>query len=217
MYTKQELIENFLGRELTERESNLLSTLIFTAERLIDKELGTTFKNTAALYGAVRYYDGGKRHIEIDPCQNVTAVAVVDTDLAVTDTFDSDTYDLFPSNETVKRMLTMRFGRVPRGYKNIKVTADFTEYAAEEGGVPSDIQTIATRIVGNMLMNAEAGAGLKSESVEGHQVTFKDNAGDIFEGDPIVKNLLDKRRIPLTDTAGINDLPEEAEDTLGLY
>src|SRR4030067_1387196 len=129
MYTSQELVEQFLNRDLTAQESNLLSTLVFAVERQIDKDLDTTFKNTASLYAAARYFDGGSRHTEIDPCQDITDVSVVDTDLSVTTEITTDTYVAEPTNSAVTRMITMRFGRTPRGFKNIRVTADFTEYA----------------------------------------------------------------------------------------
>ena len=216
-YTTQELVQNFLSRDLTDKESNILSTLVFAIERQIDKELGTTFKNTSSLYAAVRYFDGGKRHVQIDPCQNITNISVVDTDLSITTEITTDTYVAEPINGTVKRMITMRFGRLPRGYKNIKITADFTEYGAEEVGVPSDIQTIATRIVGNMVSNPEAGLGLRSEKIEGHEVVYGDSVGDPFKTDPVVKNLIDARRIPLVDDGPNNNLSDEAEDTLGIY
>jgi len=110
---------------------------------------------------------------------------------------------------------------MPRGFRNVKVTADFTEYAAEEGGVPSDIQTIATRVVGAMIMLPEIVVGVQSETIEGHQVVLQRNVrgaeASIFLEDPIVKALMDGRRIPLIDNFPTNDLSEEAEDTLGIY
>jgi len=191
--------------------------LVFAVERQIDKDLDTTFKNTASLYAAIRYFDGGSRHTEIDPCQNITNVSVVDTDLSVNTEITTDTYVAEPTNSAVTRMITMRFGRTPRGFKNIRVTADFTEYAAEEGGVPSDIKTIATRVVGTMLSSPEAALGLKSEKIEGHEVVFGDNSGNPFNDDPVVKALMDSRRTPLVDDSPGSNLSEEAEDTLGIY
>lgn len=219
-YTNQELVENFIGSALTEKQSNLLSTLVYAVENRIDKELATTFKNDSALYGATRYFSGGNRHVDIDPCQNITAVALVDPELTVTSDLTSTLYVKRPLNAAVTKLITLRYGHLPRGFSNLKVTADFTEYGSEEVGVPSDIKTIATRVVGAMLIQPEAALGIQQEQVEGHSVTYQRNISgtmleDIFSKDVVVKSLMDARHSPfIDDSPVIGDYGELGEDYL---
>lgn len=221
-YTSQELVESFLGRTLSDGESNLLSTIVKGVERQIDEELDTTFSNDSSLYGAIRYFDGGFRHIDIDPCQNITDITLVNPARDAFSTLESDLYLLRPTNSPVSTLIDFRFGRIPRGYGNLRVTADFTEYGAEEGGVPSDIKTVATRVVGAMLMSPEMAVGIQQESVEGHSVTYQQNfQGEIqgmFSKDPIVRSLMDSRRRPLIDDIPIlTDIDDDDNYYLGNY
>lgn len=122
-----------------------------------------------------------------------------------------------PKGSNVTRSIDVRWGRLPIGYANIKITGDFTEYGAEEVGVPSDIQIVATRIVGSMLAQSENfSTGLKSETVEGHQVVFDGGTGDMFKDDKIVAKLMGERTEVLFD-----DTPRLVnsydDDYLGYY
>lgn len=198
-YTNQALVEAFLGRPLTDYEANIISMLVYSIERRIDKELGTTFKNDSALYGATRYFDGGNRHINISPVQNITSVQLVSPDGLISDSVSSDLYVTQPAGSSVIRSIDMRYGHLPLGYSNLKIVGDFTEYGSEGGGVPFDIQTIATRAVGAMITNTDPALGVKSESVEGHSVTYRDGAGDPFQDDPIIKDLMGARTPILLD------------------
>ena len=200
LYTNQALVQDFLGRQLTEHESNILSTIVIAVERQIDKKLDTTFKNTATLLATARYFDGGNRHIDVTPVQNITAIELLDSAGTVIETLDSDNYVLRPKGAAVTRSLDMRWGKICRGYASIKITGDFTEYGAEEIGVPSDIQIIATRVAGSMLAQAEStSAGLKSETTEGHQVVFNGGTGDPFKDDKVVSRLMEERTEILVD------------------
>jgi hypothetical protein len=212
LYTNQELVQNFLGRELTERESNILSTIVVAIERQIDNLLGTTFQNTATLYAATRYYDGGTSHVDIDPVQNITSIQMVSPDGSITDTLDSTNYVLQPKGQPVTRSIAIRYGRIPKGYSNLKIIGDFTEYGAEEAGVPSDIKLIATRIAGSIIANPDTAFGLKSESVEGHQVVFGGDYGDPFKADPVVVKLLQARSdITVDDSLRPGDYDSDEE------
>lgn len=206
LYTDQAKVEAFLGRVLTAAELIILPTIVAAVERQIDTILDTTFKNTAALYGATRYFDGGVGHIDVDPFQNLTSIEMISPDGSITVTLDATTYVLQPYSGNVTRTITIRYGRIPKGYKDIKIIADFTEFAAEEAGVPSDIQLIATRVVGTIIANPDLASGLKAETIEGHQVVYGDIAGDPFK-DPIVVKLMAARQ-----DITVDDTPQLAED-----
>jgi hypothetical protein len=213
LYTSQAQIEAFLGRVLTAAELSILTVVVAAVERQIDKLLGTTFKNTAALYGATRYFDGGFARIDIDPVQNITSIQLISPDGSITDTLDSTNYVLWPKGENVTRMLQIRYGRVPKGLANLKIVGDFTEYAAEEAGVPSDIQLVATRVAGNIIANPDLSLGLKSESVEGHQVVFGDASSDPFKTDLVVANIIAARAdLSVDDSPSLSSEEESDEE-----
>lgn len=199
-----------------------MPTLVTAIERQIDEELDTTFKNTASLYGAIRYFDGGNRHVDIDPCQNITDISLVNPAHTATTTLTSDLYQLRPTNKVVKSLIDLRYGRLPRGYGNLRVTADFTEYGAEEAGVPSDITTIATRVAGAMILLPEIAVNIYQESVEGHSVTYQRNyqgiVAGMFTDDPVVRSLMDsRRRLLVDDTPKLDDEDDEDNYYLGNY
>jgi hypothetical protein len=142
-------------------------------------------------------------------------VQTISADGSITNDLDTDTYVLWPKGSAVTRMITLRYGRLPRGFATLKVVGDFTEYGAEEAGVPSDIQLIATRVVGSMLENPGSAYGLKSESVEGHQVVFGEGAGDPFKDDPIVAKLIAERSDILVDDTPRLDVDNYDDEYLG--
>lgn len=188
-YTNQANVENYLKRELTENELNLMGAVLLDAVKTyIDEYTGSTFDEGSS---ASRYYDGdGSQIVDIDPCTAITAVALVDQDYAVTDTLTSpDEYVAEPVNETVKRYLRIRHHRLSHRLHYVKVTATFGEY---DDGIPTDIQYVATRLIAAMLSSAETNSGIKSESLEGHSVTY--DLESIARSTPTILDTLNHRR-----------------------
>lgn len=194
-YTSKSLISNYLQRDLTEDEEGFLMVLIPAIKKWIDRQLNSTFDQATA---TTRYFDGGESVVDIDPATTITAVGSVQNDGSVADTYTSgNDYTTQPTNETVKTSILRRSGIWPYGSGRISVTAVFSEY---DGGVPEDIQTIATRLAGSILKGTsdDAGnAGVKREVIEGHDITYSSSADTISsmaDKDPIVKGVLDSRK-----------------------
>lgn len=194
MYTSRILVENYIGRSLTENEIAYLALLIPAINKWIDRKLETTFEKVDA---TTRYFDGGASSIDIDPATEVTAVKSVDNDGNETYTYvDLTDMVLEPQNENVKREIVRRHGMFPHGSRRIAVTAKFSEY---DGGVPEDIKVVATRLAADVLQaGKDSNSGnIKSESIEGHSVTYRDpvtTVDQVASGDPLIKSILDQRK-----------------------
>jgi hypothetical protein len=203
-YTNSTLITNFLQRSLNANETAYLATLLPAIDKWIDRVLNSTF---ASVNATTRYYDGGVRNLDIDPCTVISAVKSLNSD--GTTSYDYDlitTPDVVyePVNETVKREIRKRNGCFPRGVQNIAVTAKFSEY---DGAVPEDIQIIATQLAAGVLnqgRNASSGGNVQSESLEGHSITYS-TSDDMLEGigmaNPTIAGLLSARREVYVDPA----------------
>lgn len=177
-YTNEDNIEFFLKRQLSADEQNLLDILLATIDAWIDDQTGSTFASTVG----TKYYDGGERIIEIDPCTTITAIAYVDTDNSVIETYDPDTdYKLRPINEDTKKWIEFLFC-APEGIANIAVTASFGL-----GEVPDDIVYLATFMAGQMFSSTFT-RQLKSESIEGYSRTF----AEISENNAFISQTINK-------------------------
>lgn len=195
-YTTSTLIGNYLQRTLTTNETSFLAILIPAIKIWIDKKLGSTFDSATA---TTRYYDGGYQNIDIDPCNTITTISALNSDGTTSYAYDLTTtpeivYE--PVNETVKRELRKRYGQFPSGKQNIAVTAVFSEY---DSVVPTDIQTIATIMAGEVLNQGDVGGSgaIASESVEGHSVTYDTSNGaldGISSTNPNIMGVLEQRR-----------------------
>lgn len=196
-YTTATLIGNNLKRALTSDETALLAMLIPAVQRYIDRVLDSTFDTAVA---TSRLYDiEDSSVVDIDPCQSISAVAYVDRDGVSSQDYIATDYVAEPVNETIKRWLHMR-GRVHghRQLANIKVTAKFTEYDFAGSKVPEDIQLVATQICADLVgLIAGSETNIKSESIEGHTVTYGnavDNISYAVQNSPLVQGIINSRK-----------------------
>ena len=194
-YTTSGKIQYYLQRTLTSNETNLLTTLLPAIKKWIDRQLNSTFDSASA---TTRYFDGGYRSLDIDPCSSVTGVVAVNDDLTSSYTYTVDTeYIALPYNETIKTEIIKRVGKFPSGTNRIAVTATFSEY---DGAVPEDIELVATILAANIInqgKNASVGGNVASESLEGHSVTY-DTGDNTLEGlarnNPQIQSILQSRK-----------------------
>lgn len=186
MYTTENLVEDYIKRDLEANEVTLLETAIIPAvKQYIDRYLGTTFDSASA---TSRYFDGGGQTVDIDPCTTITAVAFVDSELVSYGDVEDTDYVAYPINEDVKTYLRFRTYRPEHRLSSIKVTATFTEY---DGEVPGDITLAATMLAAAMLDQGED-AGVTSESIEGHSISY-DVAAKATQS-PVIHNILELRK-----------------------
>lgn len=196
-YTTSTLITNYLQRTLNANETAFLAILIPAIKVWLDRKLNTTFDSASE---TTRYFDGGKKNLDIDPCNTITAVKSLNNDGSTSYDYDlTVTPDVLyePRNETIKREIRKREGSFPAGIQNIAVTALFTEY---DGGVPTDIQSIATMMAAEVLNQgkiASSGGNVASESLEGHSISYDTSASaldGIASNNPNVRSILELRR-----------------------
>jgi|GEM_PF-2110048 len=196
-YTSTTLVQNYLQRTLVANETSFLAILIPAIKVWIDKKLSSTFDSASE---TTRYFDGGGKVADIDPCTDITAVKTYDNDGTVADTYTNlDDYVAEPVNDTIKREIVRRSGFFPVGLRRVGVTAKFSEYG-DGGTVPTDIQTAATIMAAEVLNQgkiASSGGNIASESLEGHSISYDTSASaldGIASNNPNVKSILDLRR-----------------------
>lgn len=166
-YTTQALVEAYLERSLTANEITLLDLLGDAVEGYINDQVNSSFGSVSP---STKYYDGGSKIIDIDPCTNITRVALVDVDENELYVYDlDDELETRPYNETVKTYLERRNYPFPEGVVNIAVTAKFSR-----GTIPNDIKWLATYLVASMFQTNNK-ENLKSESIEGYSRAFGDS------------------------------------------
>lgn len=223
-YTDTTQVSNFLQRALTSYETAELPNLIAAVKKWLDTYLSSTFDVVSS---STRYYDGGVRNLSIDPCTEITEVKSVSDDGSSSYIYTLSTeYIAEPQNQTVKNELRKRISPFPHGIARVAVTAKFSEY---DGAVPSDIQIVATRLVAALINSGKqadiSGTGIKSESLEGHSVTYITNSGGtqggeslegIANADPTVKAILDSRRDLLVDNYDVRNDDDDYMDGGGL-
>lgn len=202
-YTTAAQISDYLQRALTTDETDWLAILIPAIQIWIDLKTNSTFDVAVE---SSRYYDGGLSAIQIEPATEITEVTTVQEDSTLTEDTPALTENvdflLEPYNSTVKNQIVKRHGYWPYGKKNLKVTAKFSEY---DGGVPSDIAVIATRIAAGIINAGKvdsSGGNVASESLEGHSITYDTSQTaieNITSQDAIIQSSLQLRTNPVVE------------------
>lgn len=191
-YTDTALIEAYVKRALTiEEVASLTGAIIPAVDRWIDNKCDTTFKKVES---TTRTYDGGERSLDIEPCTEITKVEALDyTGASSYEYTGPDEYQGYPLNETVKNELVRRHSCWPGGDARIAVTAKFSSY---DDGVPEDIIHVATVICSDLTKLTDYNSSnVKSESLEGHSVTYTDlsmSIDKLASGNPLVKSILEQ-------------------------
>lgn len=176
-YTDPALISAHVKRALTDNEMLTLSVFIPAIQRWIDNYIGTTF--LPATEATSRYFDGdGTESLDIDPFTELEEIASIDgytgSDNYLYNQNDSREIASEPANSSVQNELRYRNGGWPRGVGNIRVKAKFSSYV---DGIPEDITMAATLFAAQVLTMGSSGTdNVKSESLEGHSVTYNDPA-----------------------------------------
>lgn len=216
-YTDTTKLSNFLGRALTAYETAEAASIISAVQIWIDKYLNSTFDVATP---SVRYFDGGVRNLDIDPCTAITQVEAINDD--GTDSYIyTSTYEYVaePQNETVKRELRKRLSAFPRGVHRIAVSATFSEY---DSGVPADITIVATRLVAGIINAGKfqgQGGNVLQEALEGHEIRYQMNTSSILglvKDDPTVSAILEQRKELYVDNYDRRNEFGAADDSGGL-
>jgi hypothetical protein len=180
-YTDQSTIEAFLKRSLTSNETTLLTPVLTVVDNFINNRVNNVGWNSDA--ASTKYYDGGSKILDIDPCTSITKVYIVNEEETEYYEYDlNEEFEAKPRNEDVKTYLEKRVGKFPKGVSNIAVDATFSRGST----VPEDIKWLATYLSAQ-LYTAAIKSNLKSESIEGYSRTF---LSQLWDEDSKVKNVL---------------------------
>lgn len=190
-YTKQENVENFLGRVLTAKEIALLPSLIETiSDGVIAAYTGREYLSIDEVIDGYaeaedRLFDGnGGKELYIDDFSELTKVNILDANGEVYLSLTAETeFIQYPLNKDFKESLRLRNYHFPVGSANVLVNAIFSS-----GPVPQAIIYIATALVSRFMeMQGESGE-YKNETIEGYSY-------EVLEGtteDEEVENLMSK-------------------------
>lgn len=205
-YTTVNNVQTYLDRTLTANEQAILNYVIPAASRWIDRTLGSCFDNLDESIPASwtkRYYAGGKREINIHPCQQITKVEAINPyDFSVWYTYAQPLeYTQEPYNLTVKTSLRMRLNEftgndlkwpADGNLESIAVTALFTEYDYTAADYPADIKLLCNHISAVFLQNNQNAEPVQRESIEGHLVIKR--IDDLLLSDPMVSRIVESRQ-----------------------
>jgi len=180
-YISQSELENYLKRSLTTEEASNFTVILAAVQEIIDNYCDTSFEEVSE---TSRYYDGGIQEIDIDPCTDVTAVAIVDEEFDVDETLDEDYYVVEPINRTIKTSIRLRSGKFSSGKANLKVTAKFSSYI---DSVPELVKLACLKLCADVINNP---MDYKSESIEGYSYQLRGR----IEKDKELTELLAKYR-----------------------
>jgi hypothetical protein len=209
-YTTAAAVQTYLDRTLDSNENTILAYVIPAASRWIDRTLGTCFDNlNQAQFGqpgsgaTQKYFAGGKREINIKPCQQISAVQAINPyDFSVWYTYTQPLeYTQEPYGFPVIRSLRMKLNEFtgndlkwPGGdgeTNTIMVTGLFTEYDYVHGCYPNDIVLLCNHIAATWLQNNQNAEPVQREAVEGHMVIKR--IDDLLASDPMVTRVLESR------------------------
>ena len=157
-------LEARLGRSLTAEETSAFTLINTALQAYIEKLIGSDLESASL---TDRYYDGGLQHLPIDPCTDVASIKIVDEDQVVTDTVDSSDYTLEPINRTLKTMIRYRYGRIYRGFNNIKVNAKFSIYEDTD-----TLNIVKNAMLDYLVAEINENENIVKESIEGYSVEY---------------------------------------------
>lgn len=164
----QSELEAKLGRALTSDETAIFGILNVANQAYVEKLIGSKLEDVSS---ATRYYDGGVQHLAIDPCTNVTSVALVDEDQFVIETIDTSDYAQEPVNRTLKTMIRARYGKLYSGINNIAVTAKFSVFGDTE-----TLTMIKSAMLDALASEIDESNEVLKESIEGYSVEYAKTA-----------------------------------------
>lgn len=158
-------VEARLKRSMTAEEVAAFGVINTAMQALVERIIGSKVESVDP---TTRYFDGGKQHLRIDPCTDITSVELVDDDQVSTYTYDTTDYTKEPFNNTVKTMLRHRnsLGFV-HGIRNIAVTAKFSING--DAGTLGIVKDALLSAIVSELQNSQ---NIVKESIEGYSVEY---------------------------------------------
>lgn len=167
-YTDTPLIANYLKRSLSADEEAALAVILPAVDKYIENATNSKFFEETGY--TTRYYPGGSRIIDIEPCTDIQSVSTVQDDGTISYAYiQTSEWVARPENDTVKTEIALRYYHYPEGEHRIAVNAKFSGY---DGGIPADIQMCATLLAVDYLKLSSVGTSTaEREEIEGYRVT----------------------------------------------
>jgi len=197
-YTTQDRLVDFIGRELTTAELNLLPERIQYISSYIEAYTSRRWNSLASStspVATVRTYDGnGKHELFIDDFSSLSKIELLDSQGDVIDTLtDTDEWIVDDSGET-SNSIYLRNYAFYNGTGRVKVTAIFSA-----GTVPAGVIMVCTQLVARLMTQAknEKISNVKSKRLGEFSVTYGDSNGLVSLTESEIKMLDPFKRISL--------------------
>ncbi len=187
-YTDQEHIENYLQRELTDREQDMLEGVIEAVSTKINAYTGrqwaplTEDDTDEEIEAEERYFSGtGSRELFVDDFTQLLGVKLLDSDGSEYNSFSSAETDWItsPLNSNPKKSIRLRHYRFPEGYGNVLVEAS----------------ALASALFSDMPSGEDK--DFKKESIEGYSYELFETPDMTKQTEDILANLYHHKRIVL--------------------
>ena len=162
MLVSQADVEARLGRSLSTEEATAFTAINNSIEAYVKKIIGSGLETATE---TTRYYDGGNQFLKIDPCTDITSVGLYDDDQSLVETFDTSDYVKEPINQTLKTMITSRYGKLYDGFANIGVTAKFS--IADDTEI---VSMVKNNMIDALVSEIDNSDQIIKESIEGYSI-----------------------------------------------
>jgi hypothetical protein len=175
-YTDQDHVVNYIKRELTDGEVNLLPAMIKQVSLYIDNYTTRSWKDIDAKEDTAktdRYFDGsGQKELDVDNFRDLEYIKILDSDGNEFDSYgpsDLSNVIQYPLNNDAKTSVYLISGRFPSYHKCVKINARF-----DSGDVPEDVIMVATSMVAKLLskMGDDMRGNVKGKKLGDFSVTY---------------------------------------------
>ena len=180
-YTDQNNVVNYIKRELTDAEVNILPVIISQVSLFIDNYTTRSWKDIDAETDTAlseRYFDGsGTKEIDVDNFRDLDTISLLDSSGSAIETYtsaDLSNVIQYPLNSEAKTSIYLVDGRFSTAPKSVKVKAKF-----DSGDIPDDVKYVATAMVSKLLakMGDDMRGNVKGKKLGDFTVSYGDVKG----------------------------------------
>lgn len=179
MYTNQSRVENYLKRELTSAEIELLDETIDYISKFIESftnrswlPLSDEEDDSEEIEATGRIFDGnGSYELFVDDFTELESIRLLDSQGNIVATYSDETnWSLYPLNSDVRQSIRLRTSPFGNGSGSVSITAVWGS-----GEVPTSVIMVCTALVGNFISGMGDSSGqYKKESIEGYSYELLD-------------------------------------------
>lgn len=191
IYTTQERVEAYLGRDLTTAEEVNIVALIASVSSAVGAYLGREYidigDDETDVAVTTRYFDSVRSHeLFVDDMLSVSGIDIVTSEGESYQAFTDDMYYLYPLNGSVFSSIYFHTGGFPGRGNAVKVSGKFSS-----GVVPPEVIMAVTQLVAQSLTNVSSVISpFKKESIEGYSYEIASSGETVNGQNAVIMNTL---------------------------